>query len=435
MKNGLLRIITFIQKKERRIIITLVGGLILLGIAYSIYLGGTLRYPDEQEYYAMATNISRVHAYTLDGQHSTAFRPPGYVFILAFLTLLSPSIIFLRAINFIALGIAMYGLYRILKEHMSPLAGIIGGVLVWSYPVLFYTAGTLYPQTIAATLLVFLVLLAAREIISIRTFVLIGFIFGYIILMIPVLAALLIPLLAWLVFIKKVGKKHVIIFLAITLLTTVPWTIRNYIVFHSFVPFSSNSGMNLLLGNSENTTPNGGVTVDITQYKAGAVGLNEIERDAYYRSQAIEFISNNLVHSSKMYFLKLLNHFNYRNDLRTSSESSRISDFVMLFSYGCILILTVLRIMSFRKYPLSALEMLVLILYIANALINAVFFTRIRFRLPFDLLLIMIVSMFLDYLIRTRILNPGLHRSHRIDSPLPLNRDIHTHHKDGIDSI
>src|SRR5258706_11134973 len=239
MKSGLLRMITFIQKEERRIITTLVITLILLGVAYSFYLGDSLRYPDERDYYAIAMNLPKIHAYTLDGRHSTAFRPPGYSFILAFFTIFSSSIVFLRIINFIALGISVYLLYCILKEHASPLAGIIGGVLVYSYLVLFYTAGTLYPQTTAASLLALIVFLVSKNATSIRTCILIGLIFGYIILMIPIFSAMLAFFLFWLVFINRANKSRAIIVHATALLITVPWTIRNYIVFKSFVFVSS----------------------------------------------------------------------------------------------------------------------------------------------------------------------------------------------------
>lgn len=47
---------------------------------------------------------------------------------------------------------------------------------------------------------------------------------------------------------------------------------------------------------------------------------------------------------------------------------------------------------------MSPLERYLLALYLLDALIQAVFFTRIRFRLPFDLLLIALDALFLSYL-------------------------------------
>jgi hypothetical protein len=184
------------------------------------------------------------------------------------------------------------------------------------------------------------------------------------------------------------------------LLAVTPWTFRNYRVFHSFVFISTNSGLNLLIGNSENTTANGGVTVDISKYSAGAGNLGELDRDEYYKSQAITFIVNNKIRSMKLYLLKLLNYFNVRNELWTNTESSELRDLVMLLSYGFILAVVIIRIALFKIYQIFGLELLIFMLYISNALITALFFTRIRFRLPFDLLLMIVVAMLLSRMIK-----------------------------------
>lgn len=392
MKKIVSQIIVFVVQKERAVIAALVVAAILLGSAYSLYLGNNLRYPDEEDYYSIAVNLVTSQVYTIDGSHPTAFRPPGYPLILAFFALVNSSVIFLRIINFIALGVSIYLLHRILREQVAPLSGVIGGLLVFAYPVLFYTAGTLYPQTIAGCLLLLIIYMSSRKRSSVVPHALIGFLFGYLVLMIPNVLAILPVLLIWMVIIDKTKIRYAAIVFLVAILTITPWTIRNYTTFGTFVFISSNFGLNLLLGNSENTTPNAGVTVDISKYDAVASKLDEIERDAYYRSAAIRFISENRYYTVKMYFLKLANHFNYRNQLETGSEASRMGDIIMLLSYGFILLLVIVRMILSRRYPLSLLELLILLLYLGNALVSAVFFTRIRFRLPFDLLLIIIAA-------------------------------------------
>jgi len=160
------------------------------------------------------------------------------------------------------------------------------------------------------------------------------------------------------------------------------------------------------LGNSENTTPNSGVNVDISKYDAVAGRLDEIARDKYYRDHAIDYIMNNKQQATKLYLLKLINHFNFRNELRTASESSRISDAVMLVTYGFMCFICLFRIVHIKEYSLSRIETVVLLFYVVNALFSAVFFTRIRFRLPFDLLLTIIVARFLAYIVRLRLVPP-----------------------------
>jgi hypothetical protein len=52
-----------------------------------------------------------------------------------------------------------------------------------------------------------------------------------------------------------------------------------------------------------------------------------------------------------------------------------------------------------RRYPCSRVEWLLYAIYFGNGVLTAVFFTRLRFRMPFDLLLVAIDSAFLARLL------------------------------------
>src|SRR5215211_3396597 len=121
MRSALQHIITFIERESYRIMVTLILVILIAGGAYSYYLGDTLRYPDEQDYYVLATHLIDTGAYTLDGEHPTAARPPGYPAMLAALLALGRSISILRFANFVALGSSIYLLYHIGKAHGSAL--------------------------------------------------------------------------------------------------------------------------------------------------------------------------------------------------------------------------------------------------------------------------------------------------------------------------
>jgi len=393
---------SFIEQRNHTILAALVATVVLLGIPYSMYLGSELRYlPDEQDYYDLATSIASRHQYSLDGERPTAYRPPGYPLFLSLPVLLGANIVHLRLLNFFALGLCIYLLHRILKEQSSQLAATLGTVLVVCYPVLFYTAGTLYPQTIASLFFLLLIYLLTRNAISNRAFLLCGLLSGYLILTIPTFVFVLFVFAIWFWFSNRsTGAKGFSITLAAALLIIGAWSARNYLVFNTFVFVSSNLGENLLLGNSENATPNAGVNVDISKCVAEAAQLNEIERDAYYRSKAIEFIRGHKLRAVKLYFQKFLNYFNYRNELFTKSEASSARDFLMLVTYGPLLLLFASRILLMKLFRPSTFEALLIALYVSSALFTAVFFTRIRLRLPFDFLLIMIVATFLHNVFR-----------------------------------
>ncbi len=202
---------------------------------------------------------------------------------------------------------------------------------------------------------------------------------------------------SWRFFIAKDTLKVISISLLVTILVTGMWCVRNYYTFDSFVFVSTNRGLNFLLGNNENTRPNAGTNVDISKYinEAHQKGLNEIEEDRFYVSKAIEFIFNNKIYAAKLYLMKFFNYFNFRNELATKAQASLIKDIIMFLIYIPLLIIFLMRLITFRFIQGSKIEWYFVILYISFGMISAIFFTRIRFRIPLDFLLIGIATLFL----------------------------------------
>jgi hypothetical protein len=390
----------FIEDKNHLILIAIVSIVIFSGIFYSLYIGNNFRFPDEQHYYKLAINIASIKQYSLNGKTSTAFRPPGYPLILSIFILIGAKVVHLRILNFIAIGLCIYILQKILKEHSSLFAGTISSLLVVCYPILFYTAGILYPQTIASLLFLLVILFSTRNTNSYGIAILSGFLLGYLILTIPIFAFILLPFAIYFLLFKRnysLKRKGIILITGLFLISL--WSARNYAVFNSFVLVSSNFGINLLLGNSENTTPNAGTNVDISKYSKEAAQLNEVESNTYYRKKAIEFILSHKIQAAKLYCQKFLNYFNYRNELRTKSETSPLKEYILLITYSALILLFAARILMIKLFKIHPLEVLLIIIYFLSAFVYSIFFTRIRFRLPFDFILIIVVSMFLGNII------------------------------------
>ena len=376
----------------------MIGG----GIVYSFHLENSIRYfPDEAEYVLLARNLVSQRIYSLDGLQPTAYRPPGYPAVLSVLTLVGADILHFRILNFIFLAGCVYLIGQILFQQGFPLAAIFGSLLVVTYPVLFYTSGTLYPQPLAAFLFLFLIRIFTREDVPSLDFILGGVVCGLLVLTVPTFLFAIFVVWGWFwVYGKFPHVKSYLLTLAIAILIIGIWTGRNYSVFGSLFFVSTNSGENLLIGNSENTTPNAGTTVDISSYLKNSVGLGEVERDRYLSGQAINYITTHPVASLKLYLQKVINYFNFRNELVTVSEASRVRDILMIFSYGPLITVFFLRILLIKKIKPTPVEILFILLYILSALITAIFFSRIRFRLPFDYLVIMVVAITLERVVR-----------------------------------
>ena len=369
----------------------------LAGIIYSTILGNNLRYFDEHEYYTLAGNLVSTFHYSLDGKNLTAFRPPGYPFLLAFLKFCGFNIILLRIINFVFLLLDILFVFRLLSHKVGEFSGLICLSLFIIYPVIFYTAGILYPQIFSSFLIVLIIYLLFNHMnLFIGKSIFIGLISGLLILTAPIfIFSLLIIYIAAYRYMRR-NKVKVLLIIIITAASIVGlWSLRNYYVFNSFVFVSTNGGFNLILGNSKNSEPNLGLNTNISQYDNGTKGLNEAEIDTYYRDKAIEYVLHNKKKSIILYFRKVLNYFNFENLLYTKSESSEFRNLIMLISYGILLLILLGRFILIKKVRMTGLEKLILIIYFSNAFFTAIFFTRIRFRVPFDILLIIALSIFL----------------------------------------
>lgn len=399
IKKTTMRIANLLEKHSQLVLRIAIILVLILGAIYAFILGDSLRFlPDEQDYLALADHLVTQGRYTLDGALPTAYRPPGYPSFLSLLRLFTANIFWLRLLNFAAISTTLFFCYKILAGNGSHLAGALGTLLVAAYPVLIYTAGTFYPQVLAGALLVTSTWLLVRPQSGSLASGTAGILFGWLILCVPIFILTSGVYFIWLVVFQ--GSKRGLIFLLTMLLVVGAWTARNWVVMDSFIFVSTNSGENLLLGNSEKTTPNGGRTIDIGLYESAVSGLDEVARDRYYRDQALRYIREHPLESARMYVLKVLNYFNYRNDLVTSDQSSVAKDLVLLAVYGPLLGLFLVRLFLIKRFRLTPVEILLVSVYLSSALFNAIFFTRIRFRLPFDILLILCVASFLSLLVQ-----------------------------------
>jgi hypothetical protein len=278
------------------------------------------------------------------------------------------------------------------------LAGLTGGILLFFYPVLFYAAGTLYPQTVGAfffLLIIYLLIDSGK--LPVGRSLPGGLLFGFLILLIPNFIFSLVLTVLWVGFYKKNVKAAFIVLFSAFLVIGF-WSVRNYTIFKTFFFISTNSGLNLLLGNSENTKANSGADTDIGKYERETMAMDEVEQDAYYRTRAVEFILNNKTLTIKRYILKWVNYFGFSTGLKTQSEYSAWKDFIIFLTYGFLILLFGIRVFYYKRFPFQPFEIYIISLYFLNACFQAIFFTRIRFRLPFDYLLIAAVAIFIQRL-------------------------------------
>jgi 4-amino-4-deoxy-L-arabinose transferase-like glycosyltransferase len=376
------------------------GFVIIGGLVYCARLGAQVRYPDEREYLTLAQNFADRHVYSLDGTTATAFRPPGYPILLGLLRSIDVPLVALRSLNVVFLAVTVWGVWWLAARMGGAGAATIAAPLAAVYPLSFYAMGTLYPQALASALLVSALILlniTADTQRPIGPALGCGILFGLLIVTVPTFALVLMLGVVWL-FVTSKRSNAAVLVLAAALLIPLGWTVRNAEAMGSFIPIATNNGLNLLLGNSENSGPRTGVNVDLSRYRGEvqSQGFDEVQSDKYYRQSATDWILANPGRAAILYVAKTANYFAPFDQLEMKSEESSGQSLLAAAAYLPLLAILLVRLLLWRRDRPGATERLLMLAYLLSAPAQAVFFTRVRFRLPLDPLLIAIVAGFIS---------------------------------------
>ena len=368
-----------------------------------------LSFPDETDYWTLATNLVHTGSLSFNGVDPSAYRPPLVAWLLAPLVQLGISLAVARPIFVVlyAASGALVGLFLCRIFHYSRWIPALGVAFVLGNPLYFFAAGNLYPQQILAPLFLAALVLACRRTVSMRALLFRSVTLG-------VLAALSLlasaPALFWFAPIvcllawedlqslrsKTRGPRLRFSVMAITLVVCVgPYVLRNARDVHPGIYLSLNSGINLLLGNSLGTTPTSGVAVDLSGYRPTQPNESEYDSDRRLTQSALANIRTNPRHYESLYFRKFLAGFSNRVETVTHGKSAAgtwvLECYMALVWLGVGILFLALFFGTQRRAgdgsPAVARLFFVLILsaYLLTILGYSVFFMRLRFRLPVDL--------------------------------------------------
>jgi hypothetical protein len=374
---------------------------LMAGIIYSAILAPTARFPDERDYLALSHNLIAGPGFSLDGVHLTASRPPGYPFFLAVIRTVGGDFFSFRVTQFLLLTVTIFFLHRLCSEKKMFAGLFITTCLVMCYPVLFYTSGTLYPQTVSEFLFVIALTFMLIEPKSLALSLVTGVIFGVLILVVPTFLMTLVITLGAAGLLGIIRFRDGIPIVLAALLIVGVWTGRNAICFHHFVPVASNSGLTFLMGNNKKAVADEGVAnagMDPYYREAERQGLDEFQSDHFYQQAAMGWIKAHPGDAVILYLEKVLNYFNAINVYAPGSheEVSFGKQVMMASSYLLLLGLLGWRLGDARRFPLVPREKLFLAIYVLSAFTSAIFVTRIRYRLPYDLLIIAVIGFYLS---------------------------------------
>lgn len=236
---------------------------LVVRLAYILATPGFVPLHDAHHYDLDARYIANTHHYPpVYGPHGAkvnAYRPPAYSYTLAIVYKANGLVSFLglsrwdaaRILGALlgAVAVALLGFiaYRIWGRRVALIAGALGAV----FPPMVFVATSMYSEA----LFVPLILAGTAAVVQYRvdhrrrTLVLAGVLTGLAALTREYGVTLLVPFIAgvWGTPPRRTwcAAKPAAVLVACTVLTVVPWTIRNAVVMHAFVPVSTSTGNTL----------------------------------------------------------------------------------------------------------------------------------------------------------------------------------------------
>lgn len=298
---------------------------LILRVAYASLATGphATPYSDPAEYDTVAWNLARGLGFSLDagaGPYPSALSPPLLPWIVGLLyaavghsyfaaVLLQCVIGALVPVLLSAFGTAMFG-------------GTVGrnaGWLAAVHPLLVALCAYLLTETLFVTMLLLALVLTAEWIKTPRPARALGagIVWGLANLARPTALVLPLALMAWawvpmgLTVTSRERTRQMAMLLLGMALTIAPWTLRNAVVFHAFVPVAARGGGALLAGNNPNAwydpQRRGGASNELwdSMVQNEFRGLSEPKAQALAQKRALEFMRDHVTDWPAMALAKL----------------------------------------------------------------------------------------------------------------------------------
>lgn len=173
-----------------------------------------------------------------------------------------------------------------------------------------------------------------------------------------------------------------------------PWWVRNYVVFDTFVPFTTTSAKNLYLGNNLNNKTGGNDQridweSDFVNKLTGSE-YNELEIDKAFKERAIYFMATYPEKTIHLMYLKFKRFYNIFPN--APSFNKGYYKWIAMLSYGSVFLLFIFSVFYNFSYLRALAPIYLLFGYFT--LLHIVFIASLRYRLPLEPFMILLASQY-----------------------------------------
>src|SRR3989344_567669 len=303
----------------RKLILIIVGVSFLLSLSYSFYYRVPL-YVDARAYDEIAQNIAGGLGYrensdlTIDQDHSIMRVGPGYEFFLAGVYKIFGhhiEIIWLLQAIFQAASVWLSFLISrlIFKENWHPLMGVVAALLIAFSPDLILSSAMVLTETLSIFFMLLTIYVVFRRLddLSYSNTILLAFLLGLTFLVRTSLGIMFVVITVFEILNRR--YKHALLFMIVFFLVLTPWTVRNYLHYHTFIPANLAGGIDILAGNHDGAT---GELIELPEnISKKYAGLNPVDSDRAMIRDTIRFIWTDPLQFIKLSFFRLSIYFSF----------------------------------------------------------------------------------------------------------------------------
>ena len=357
--------------ENKKILLTVIVAaalLVRLGVMVALQ---TYNFPNDSQFGTGYGKIARHLAlgegfsdgyYDSGEPRATAISPPLYVYLLGLIfstfgIYSVKSAIVIELFQSLCAALSCVVFYHLGKKF-SEGAGILAAISMAFYPpsILFSTM-RVHPVVLVVLLIgmIILYLFRIQEHWRSRDAVICGVLMGLTALVEPAGILFYVAGCVWL-FLWSAGSrlaavKSSLLMGTVCILCVLPWTIRNYAVFHAFVPLKSSMGANLLQGN--NPYADGVSFEDFLQQQRLLFteperkvmhGLDEVQLNKIMQEKAIGFIKADPKRFTQLTLKRIYYYWSLVNPYRPTPY-----DNLRIVTYGPVLILAVIGLVLARR--------------------------------------------------------------------------------------
>lgn len=358
-----------------------------------------LEWPDPNNYYSIAKGLVRGDSYSIDLEN--LYRSPGYPYFLSFIiSVVGSNILFIRLVHIGFYAIFLIGVYYLGKEWKGFKFGLLLTFICSLYPYFIYLPLTLYPEALLIFISSWIIYLLLRIVNSFSYYDLFiaCFFISVGILTRPTYIIIAFTFFFYLIVTKTLllNKLKVLIFLiVIPIFILSSWGYRNLKMHDHFI-ISTAANKNLYLSFNENATiyTKSDCPIPEKTQKKLALAKNIFEQDSIYKASAIEFIKQNKLHSFYLASVRVIDLWNPIP--HTSTNYSLLKKILSSIPYSVILLFSFFGFYSLRKESFSYL---LIAIFVLNTIVNGIFAASVRYRLIFDIVLIMFATYYVYSLV------------------------------------